>query len=173
MLQIEPQLSFELLHLLFEPKLTEVLDEYKESSIQIADKSNSQLQKSAESFSTTIPNNLQAQMLGLIYYCGKKKPEFHNTLYYMLASLAVILNFSLPVDVLEECLLYMLRTPKDIPKWKPNNFKRSESDLDNISVDALEKERNSLILGVLRLLEETLVPAKIEQIKQLAEETDL
>lgn len=178
MIQIEPHLSFELLHLLFEPKLTEVLDAYKDSPIQIVDtssekKSTSELGKIALSFSTTIQNNMQAQMLGLIYYCGKRRAEFHNMLYYMLASLAINLDYQLPVNVLEECLVYILKTPKEIPKWKPNNYKRTEDDLENISSDVLDRERNSLILGILKLLEETLAPAKIEEIKQLAEETDL
>ena len=84
MLRIEPHVAFEILRILFEPKLATLISSYDEDSIQLignqynfsksgkARSSVSGLSSYVTQFITTLRNKIQGQMLALIYYCGKK-----------------------------------------------------------------------------------------------------
>ena len=181
MLQIDYQVSFEILSNLFEPRLSSVIESYEHESMQLIQNTektaveNSEvvdpkekLRRTAQMFTQTMSNRLQAQMLALIYHCGKKEELYHNMLYYMLANLAVSLNYSLPHPVLEECLIHILEHPYTAPKWNSVGYSGPAWTLKDD-----DDRRNRLILELLKQLKDFLQPEKLALINQLTDKSDL
>ena len=172
LLQIDPFVSFELLQKFFEQKLTNILDIYDEDGIQLISGLQQQetvrlenpLRRDGRMFLEANNNNLQAQMLALVYFSAKKKENYHNMLFYMLADLKIHSKIALPVPVLREILFYIVQKPKNMPSWKQESLDDDEEDED---IDAVEEKRGTLILDLLKALKGNLTLEDFAEIEQL------
>jgi len=184
MLRIEPNVAFETLRTLFEPKLATLIQSWNENSIQlIADKDKMTRKSKYESglrdivmqFMAVMNNKIQAQMLALIYYCGKKTRNginYRNLTYYMISSISVHLGYIIPDVVTWECLYYILENERDVPKWEIVRKKFEERDIEEEG-DPLIEERNDLILGLLQRLEGEIREEDLETVRKMVEPTQL
>jgi len=176
LLQIDPFVSFEILQLFFEQKLTNLLDIYDEDGIQLisdlqevnkpAESANS-LKRIGKLFLGANTIRLQAQMLALVYYCAKKKENFHNMLFYTLADLKIHSKISLPVSILRETLFYIVNKPKVLPTWKNTSQEDYNEDEEESSEDVTEEKRGNLILSLLKTLKGNLSLEDFAEIEQL------
>lgn len=186
MFHIQTHVAFEILRTLFEPKLAKLILSYKEDSIQLVSNwdlnkksktsSASELHMILNQFMSSIPNKIQAQMLSLIYYCGKKKREngqcYDNHTHYLMASLAVHLDYNIPAPIMEANLFYVLENGRDVPRWEVVRKKLDERDEEEEGNPLIE-ERNELILGLLRRLEDKMREEDVETVRQMVQQTDL
>ena len=185
MLRIEPHVAFETLRTLFEPKLAMLINSFNENSIQlIADRnranrkhknSMSALGAMIEQFKISMENKIQAQMLALIYYCGKKTRsgmDYKNLTYYMIASLIASLGYKVPDGVTWECLFYVLEHERDIPKWEMIGKRYDEKDIEKEG-DPLIEERNQLALELLKQLEGKIQEEDLETVRRMTDHTGL
>ena len=186
MLEIDRYVAFETLKLLFEPKLASLIENFEPDSVKLignlddstakslnkGPEVSSKLKQTIYRFMNVMKNKLQAQMLGLIYYCGKENEDYHNLMYYMLANLCVHLGFSLPDEIIEECIIYILKHPRDIPTWEKIKRKIDEKDQDEEG-DFLVEERSALVLELMRKIEGKVNKSKYDTFSALASVTDL
>jgi len=189
MLQIDPFISFELFSKFFEPELSDLLNSYEDKSIQLvrylydeSDRNKSKdiglynklyFKKVLQGFLETVENKIQAQMLALIYYCSKKNKTAQNLLYYTQAKIATEKDIKIPYNILEECLIFLLKNQREVPNWEKrvqNDKKLDESDHEE---DQIQEERIKLLLELLYLLEGKFSSERFDEILHVANQTDL
>lgn len=181
-------MAFEILRSLFEPKLATLILSYDETSITLIrdqkkpDKTKkgllsdtSELDAAVALFVSSLGNKIQGQMLGLIYYCGKKvRPngDYKNLTYYMVANLAVHLDYKIPDGVMEGTLFYILENERDVPKWEIVRKRLDERDEEEEGNPLIE-ERSDLILGLLKRLEGKIKEEDLETARRMVDQTEL
>ena len=180
-LKIDPYVAFEILEILFKPTTASLICSYDESTINLVGDTtslnqgksvNSDLTNEMNKFIASTQNKLQGQILGLIYYCSKKNEIYYNHLYYFLANLRLNLNCPLPLDVMDETVLYILQNPFHPPPWTPYT-QLSPTGGSKTMEEILNEERSGLVIGLLKDIENFLTVDELEKISEYGESLGL
>ena len=180
-LKIDAYVAFEILEILFRPTTASLICSYDESTINLVgdekslnqgNNTNSDLRNEMNKFIASTQNKLQGQILGLIYYCSKKNEAYYNHLYYFLANLRLNLHCALPLDVMDETVLYILEHAYCPPTWSPSSSQSPTTGYKSLE-EILSEERAGLIIGLLKDIENFLTAEELYKITEKAEELGL
>jgi len=177
------EILFEIFGSFFEPKMVNIIQNFKGEPIQLVGDLMKSFQSPEEAqkklalynivtkFRQCVKNQLQAQMLGLIYHCGKKSSKNENYLYYMLCDLAVNFGYDLPYEILEECIYFVLQFQRTLPSWVIHQKKIEEHYEENLKRS--NEERSFIAVNLLKKARPYLSEKKVEELIELVDRINL
>jgi len=179
-LKADPYVAFEIFRLFFQFTITNVIESYKEDIFQTPDKQKkkddqkkTKLQETIELFRKYASNRIQGEMLGIIYYCGKKVIDYENLLFYMLSDLSVFYKYTLPPNIIEECAFHIIQNSRSLPPWELNKLTLESREEDDEDSELMLEERNEMALELIKKIRDEITEHQIERLYKFASKEKL